>query len=265
MSVTFRCDDKETLVAYLYGEIDIDAKREVDRHLRTCLACADEVAALQSVRRDLESWMPPVPDLGLTVAPTSALAPQPATVLRPSRWAALGTMPAWAQVAAAVLVASVGAAIANVQVRYSTDGLVVSTGWMTPATAVAPAAAVAASKEEWRPALAALEQSLRSEMAQQMKHGDAALVAARAPESGVDQTAVLRRVQALVDASEQRQRQETSLMMTQFSRDVDMQRRADLMRINQSFGTLQGRTIKTEAGQAEMMNLLRRVAVQPVP
>jgi len=55
MSVTFRCDDKETLVAYLYGEIEIDAKREVDRHLRTCIACADEVAALQSVRRDLDT------------------------------------------------------------------------------------------------------------------------------------------------------------------------------------------------------------------
>jgi len=262
MSVTFRCDDKETLVAYLYGEIEIDAKREVDRHLRTCIACADEVAALESVRRDLESWMPPVPDLALTLPPTPA--PQPATIIRPSRWAALGAIPAWAQVAAAVLVASVGAAIANVQVRYSTDGLVVSTGWMTPASPVTPAAVAGPSNEEWRPALAALEQSLRTEMAQQMKHGDAALVAART-ESGVDQSAVLRRVQALIDASEQRQRQDTSLMMTQFSRDIDMQRRADLMRINQSFGTLQGRTIKAEAGQAEMMNLLRRVAVQPVP
>ena len=33
----------------------------------------------------------------------------------------------------------------------------------------------------------------------------------------------------------------------------------------EGFGTLQGRTFKNEAGQAEMMNLLRRVSVQPVP
>ena len=89
-------------------------------------------------------------------------------------------------------------------------------------------------------------------------------MAARSSDTA-DTAAVLRRVQAMVDASEQRQREQTGLMLTQLSRDVDMQRRADLMRINQGFGTLQGRTFKNEAGQAEMMNLLRRVSVQPVP
>ena len=54
-------------------------------------------------------------------------------------------------------------------------------------------------------------------------------------------------------------------MLTQLSRDVDMQRRADLMRIDRASDTLQGRTFKNEAGQQEMINLLRRVSVQPVP
>ena len=42
MTETIRCDDKDTLVAYLYGEIDADERREVERHLRTCAACAEE-------------------------------------------------------------------------------------------------------------------------------------------------------------------------------------------------------------------------------
>ena len=40
MTEVFRCEDKDTLVAYLYGEVDGDARREVERHLRTCAVCA---------------------------------------------------------------------------------------------------------------------------------------------------------------------------------------------------------------------------------
>jgi hypothetical protein len=119
------------------------------------------------------------------------------------------------------------------------------------------------ARDEWRPALVALEQTLRTEMAQMKRTPEASAVSARS--EPVDSTAIMRRVQSMLDASERRQREDASLMLTQFTRDVDMQRRADLMRINQTFGALQGRTFKTEAGQAEMMNLLRRVSVQPVP
>ena len=64
MSETFYCDDKETLVAYLYGEIDPVLTREVERHLESCAACTEDVTSLQAVRQDLESWVPPMPDLG---------------------------------------------------------------------------------------------------------------------------------------------------------------------------------------------------------
>ena len=160
MSETFRCDDKETLVAFLYGEIDADGRREVERHLRTCAACAEEIEGLQAVRRDLEAWMPPVPESGFTIVQ------KPAPVLRPSRWASASTMPAWAQVAAAALVIGVGAAIANLQVRYGNDGVVVSTGWMTPAPSARAGAGAVATRpsEEWKPALVALEQQLRAEL-----------------------------------------------------------------------------------------------------
>ncbi len=98
---TLRCDDKDTLVAYLYGEIDADRRREVDGHLRTCASCAGEVDDLRGVRQHLASWQPPIPELDFTITQ------KPATVLRPSRWS-IPHLPAWAQVAAAMLVFATG-------------------------------------------------------------------------------------------------------------------------------------------------------------
>jgi len=260
MSETFRCDDKETLVAYLYGEIDADGRREVERHLRTCGACANESAGLQAVRQDLESWLPPDAALGF------AITQKPTTVLRPSRWSTVGSLPAWAQVAAAALILAAGAAIANVQVRYTTEGVTVSTGWMAPApAAVAPQPA--ADQDAWRTALVALEQTMKSELAEIKRAGAPSVATPRTADLsiGAESSATLRRVQALIDASEERQRQELALRLTQTARDWDMTRRADLMRINKLFGSLQGRTVRTAEEQAEMFNLLRRVSTQPVP
>jgi hypothetical protein len=262
MSETFHCDDKDTLVAYLYGEIGADRGREVERHLQACTACAQEVDGLQRVRRDLTSWLPPEPDLGFTLTPRAPVDSVSAPVLRPPRWAPVSRLPVWAQLAAAVFIAGIGIAVANVQVRSAPDGLTVTTGWMAPRESPSvPSAAQPA--ETWRRELAALEQTLRTEMAQARTLNTVASAPARGAAPPVDANALLRRVQGLIDASEGRQRQEMALRLTQLMSDMDLQRRADLMRINQSFGTLQGRTIKNEAGQAEMMNILRRVSVQP--
>lgn len=260
MSETFRCDDKEMLVAYLYGEIDGDGRREVERHLRTCAACTRESEALQSVRHDLQTWVPPAPDLGFSIVRAAAA---PAPVLTSPRWASLRALPAWAQVAAAVLVLGVSAGLANLHVTSGENGLVITTGWMSPPPAVAVAAAPAAN-DEWRQQLAALEQSLRSELAAQEQ---AIKVASTAPgaDSGGDTSAVLRRVQAMLDASESRQRQEMAYRLAQAERSWNLRRQTDLMNINKSFGTLQGRTFAVQAGQQEMMNQLRRVNVATTP
>jgi hypothetical protein len=257
MSETFRCDDKEMLVAYLYGEIDPDGRREVERHLRTCAACARETDLLQHVRQDLATWDPPVPGLGFEIQP------RPATVLKPSRWAALGAMPRWAQAAAAVLLVAASAALANLQIQYGEQGLTVRTGWMSPpaTAAVAPAADAA---DDWRPALAALERGLRQELQQGRQAGGSTPVPVRVEEPA-DHAALMRQVHALVNASESRQRDEMALRLAQTYRDWDMQRRGDIVRIEQRIGTLQGRTFKAEAGQQEVMNLLRRVSAQPIP
>jgi hypothetical protein len=262
MSEVFSCDDKEMLVAYLYGEIDADAHREVERHMRSCSACAQELEGLRAVRGDLESWQPPEAELGFAVVQKQA-----ANVLRPTRWSSPGALPAWAKVAAAVLIMGIGVAVANVQVRYDAAGLMVTTGWMGgPAPAALPLQPRAVPAEDWRPALVALERELRTELAA-VRPGDAAEpVAVRTtPSTSVDTAAVLRRVQTMLDESEQRQRQELALRLTQQRREIDMTRQADWIRIGRSFDNLQGRTFKTEAGQQEMMNLFRRVSAQPIP
>ena len=262
MSETFRCDDKETLVAYLYGEIDDDGRREVERHLRSCAACAMETEGLQAVRRDLESWMPPDAELGFTIVP------KPATVLRPSRWASVRAMPAWAQVAAAALVIGVGVAIANVQVRYAADSLTVSTGWMTPDNLATPTPTQAPElprpADDWKPALVALEQELRSEMADMKRTGAPETLRAAATASN-DNAAILRRVQTMLEDSEERQRQEVAARMLLMNRDFEARRRADLFNISQNLGSLNRQTFKTAAEQQELANLVRRVRSQPIP
>ena len=77
MTTTFSCDDKATLIAYLYGDVDAATRQRVDAHLETCARCAEEVTALASRWRDelklqLTGLMciPPVADV---VAPHFAL------------------------------------------------------------------------------------------------------------------------------------------------------------------------------------------------
>ncbi|MGH9172971.1 MAG: anti-sigma factor family protein [Vicinamibacterales bacterium] len=249
------------LVAYLYGEMDADGRREVERHLRSCAACAHEAEGLQTVRQDLQLWLPPEPELGFTIVQKSMAVPQP------SRWAAIRALPAWAQVAAAVLVIAAGAALANLQVRYGDAGLTVATGWLpAPVSPPAPVRVASTPLEDWRPALTALERDLRTDLEQMRRTGatESGAIRASAPAT-TDSAAILRRVQTMLDESEQRQRQELAVRLLQLNREVEMRRRADLVNINHSFGALTGRTFKAEAGQQEVVNYLRRVATQPIP
>jgi hypothetical protein len=246
MTTRFTCDDTETLVAYLYDEIDAARGADVARHLDTCAACAAEVAALGGVRQALGEWTPPAPPLRFAV--TAAAAPG----VRPvSRWTAV---PAWAQLVAATLALAVGAAVANVQVRRDAGGWTISTGWRAPA----PAAAAPADDQAWRPALAALEQSLRRELA-----GRPVVTPAPAVATADGDAQTLARVRALIQDSERRQQQELALRLTQLGRDLDLQRRADLVRIDQGFGQLEGRTGAEVARQREMLNYIVRTGLRP--
>lgn len=253
MSTHFHCDDTETLVAYLYDDIDAAAKDAVVRHLAGCARCRDEVTALGGVRHALTAWTPPTPDLRFTVVPESAVS----NVVTPDV-PAWRRVPVWAQFVAATLALAIGASVANLQVRRDERGWTFSTGWMTtpaPAVAATPAAAPAGD-DGWKAALVSLEQSLRRDMA-------ARPATTGAPASADADTVA--RVRALIEASEKRQQQELALRLTQFGRDIDLQRRADLVRVEQGLGQLEGRTGAEVARQREAINYLIRAGLRPPP
>jgi hypothetical protein len=156
-----------------------------------------------------------------------------------------------------VLVLAVSAAVANVQVTSGPDGLVVSTGWMTPASAPAGAAQVAApdaGSEQWRTALIGLETQLREEIRANRETG----VVNTASRSEVDE-ATIRRVRELLAASETRQNRELALRVTQLTRDMNIQRRADLLRVEQAIGY----TSVEMAKQRQTVNYLIRASTTP--
>ena len=249
MSDMFSCHDKDSLIAYLYDEVEVRLRQQIEEHLRSCRACASEVESLSAVRAELSAWTPPETELGITIA-------RKAEAARPVRW--WSDVPVWAQVAAATLVLAVGLGVANIQVRSGPDGVVVTTGWMTPAES--SSASGTATDESWKPAFAALESQLRSEIHASRAPEPVLPVLAARPSDG---DATLKQVQTLLAASEQRQRQELALRLTQLTRDLNVQRQADLLRISQSFGQVEGRTGEMMARQRQMMNYVMRVSGQP--
>lgn len=257
MSTQFHCDDTATLVAFVYDDIEPLEKAAVTRHLAECARCRDEVAALGGVRQALGAWTPPVPELRFTVVPEAAVS----NVVRPNV-PAWQTVPRWAQLVAATLALAVGASVANVQVHHDANGWTVTTGWMAPA---APAQAVAAptgvDAQQFQMALTALEQSLRREIA--ARPVSAAPAAGHAGTPATADAETIARVRALIEASEKRQQQELALRLTQFGRDFDLQRRADLVRVEQGLGQLEGRTGAEAARQREAINYLIRAGLRP--
>lgn len=256
MDTRFTCDDTDTLVAYLYDEVDTPERADVARHLAGCGRCRDEIVALGGVRQALMEWTPPAPDLRFTVVPESVLS----NVVRPNvpTWQ---TVPRWAQLVAATLALAVGAAVANLQVRHDAQGWTVSTGWMTP-VATSAAASATGGDEGWRQAFAELEQTVQRQIAARPMAAPAAM-AAPAPVPASFDPAVLQRVAALIEASEKRQTQELARQVTQMTADFDLQRQADLVRINQGLTRLDSRTTNDLAQQRELINVLVRTGLRP--
>lgn len=254
------CDNKALLIAYLYGEITPEERRVFEEHLAACVACTDEVQALGDVRTQLADWQAPEIELGFRVTRDP--------VLRPRRWWQ-ATMPVWAQAAAAVLVLSAGAALANLQIDYGSNGLRVRTGWhentvaaaaavtTVPTRAAAPAPGIDLAAV--RALVGESEQRLRAELVADRARTAPAAVAASSRD-GVTSEAMLRQVRALLDDSERRQEHQLALRLAQTIRDVDTQRRADLVRIEQTMGTLEGVTGQEAASLREQMNYLVRVS-----
>ena len=165
-------------------------------------------------------------------------------------------MPVWAQAVAAILVLAVSAAIANVQVKSGPEGFVVSTGWLTPSATPAAASVVPpqAGDQQWRPALVALEQQLRDEIRANEETGTV-----RVASTSEADNATVARVQALLEASETKQNRELAFRMTQLMGDINVQRRADLLRVEQAIG----HTGVEMAKQRQQLNYVIRASTVP--
>lgn len=259
--------DKELLVGYLYDELPPAERSKFEAHLFACPECRDEIAALRATRAHLAQWTPPESELGFQIVRTGD-APVAARRFRVS--------PAWGLAAAAVLLLAVASAIANLDVTVGGDGLNLRTGWSRNAaqgTVVAtaqpqpsPSAMPGDSDNALRAELLRMQQELRElKAAVSARNSSARPQAASVPAaSAVSNAELLRQVRTIVSegiaASEARQDREVAMRLTQLVRDLDLQRRTDLARVEVALGTLEARAGVEAAHQREILNRVVRVS-----
>jgi hypothetical protein len=247
--------DKELLVGYVYGELTETERRGFEAHLTSCAECRDEADGLRATRGHLAMWSPPGPEFGFRIV-SGAAAPPTAPPSR-RRFA-----PAWGLAAAAVLVLAAAAAIANVEMRYGADGLVVRTGWRQPVGADGSGAVAepAAANPRWQADLQMIRQrlgKLESAVARDPA-GPGVVTAAARP--AASESELLRRLHEIVKESEARQQRELALQMAQVISDVDASRRSDMLRIQQGLMQLQGVNDAEIVKNREMWNHVLRIA-----
>src|SRR6202158_4003201 len=113
----YTADRDETLIGYLYGEIEPAQRAAFEAHTATCERCRKELADLEAVRGRLQDWTAPE-----AIRPVVYDRPQSARVAHnqrpPSSWTAMRDIPPWAQAAAALLILGASAGIANLDARY---------------------------------------------------------------------------------------------------------------------------------------------------
>jgi hypothetical protein len=228
---TYQGDRDEAIIAHVYNETDGREHAAFAAHVALCPACRDEIAALGGARRLLAEWVPPEPSRG----GFGALR----TGARRSRasWPALRAVPAWAQVAAAVLCLGVAAGIANIKVVSSSNGVTITTGWLDRASTSAspqPEGVAPSNPAPWRDDIDLLGRQLRAELG---------AAANAAPPAAVgrpdDEAELMRRVRTLLEDSEKRQQRELALRLADAFQEVQSQRHADLRRMERSLGVLE--------------------------
>ena len=211
MDATSTCD-RETLVAYLYGECEAEERERIEAHLAACERCGAEVDALRSVRRSLAAWAPPEADLGFRIVSDLPRRETP-------WWRRVGARPAWGAAAAATAACVVAAvAFGILDVRWEGDGVIIRLG---------RAAESGASAEVTGPA----EETASAEVAAFGLPGTAG-----APEAVDD--VLMRRIRTLIEQSERRQQQEFATRLLALAQEFDLQRREDQMRVQQEVGAL---------------------------
>jgi hypothetical protein len=263
MTEMFRCDNKDALVSYLYGESESAERQAVEAHLLVCTACAAEVGALGVARTRLAEWTSPEAPTGFRVggAPMGATGAtvHPIETARTGRGPVLVSsdlrpapgsgpwwsrpLPAWAQAAAAAAIFAAGLALGAA--RGAQTGPAPAALVQAPAGSAAPTAALTEEVAAIRRDLAALGTSIRP-------------AAGPTPDSRDE---MLVQVTRLIRESEARQQEELARRTVQLVRDFDLQRKADLMQVQQSIGQIQGTTgAEVRQHRDAIDELMRRVS-----
>jgi hypothetical protein len=244
--------DKELLLGYLYDELPPSDRQAFDRHLASCADCREEVDGLRGTRTHLASWAPPEPDLGFEIIRSA----KPARGAAPGPWWRVS--PAWGLAAAALLTVAASAAIANVEVRFGGDGVVVRTGWNrgdAPGRAPADLAARTSTSEVQR-----LEARLKELEGQLAARQPAAVVPAGV--GRMSDADIVRYVRQQVSDSEQRQQGVLASRLLQMSRDSAMARQNDMDRLLVAYRELQGTSFQTFQRTKALEDHFMRVGLQ---
>lgn len=266
------CGDPGALVSYLYNDGSPEELAAIATHVQACHECTSELASLGDTRELLSVWSPPPTELGLTLSAPDALAvaagastaaPSVATVVAEVPWWRQST-PVWMQAVAATMVFAAGMAIGT-SGRGTTPVPPSATGATANVTPAASGQAVAALKGESvsRNELAALEQSLRSEIARLSTASTPAQAPLVQTATPIDNEALMTRIRALLTESEERQRGELALRTAQVMRDMEIQRKVDMATVQQDISKIQGVTGAELKRQGDLTNILiNRVGLQ---
>ena len=248
----------EQLVSYVYEELSASERVEFERHLSDCAECRQELAELRGTRHLLASWAPPQPEFNFHIVRGAA---PPAA---PSR--RLAFVPQWALSAAAALLLAAGvAAVANLEVRYGTDGLVVRTGWMHGPAAGSPSGAPAGNAAQATPVSASSDQlqrnvELLAARLRDLEQAQAAqLTRAAAPAPPAVTAPELRRILAELES---RQRTEMALQVSQVWKDFSAARVNDYTRLQDVVSRAQGVTNQQLRQHRDSIESLYRTASQ---
>ena len=222
-------DNHEALLDYLYEEGDPAERIKIARHLQECAPCSVAVLELQSVRGLLSEWTPPPATLGFKVVQS-----EPGTPV---------------QGAAAALLFVAGMGVSQLRFEYGNGALTVRSHAVQPAS-ISEAPVVYTGTDVLLPPafVSAPDPSIEAD--------NRAAGSSRA--ASADE--MLRRVKALIDQSESRQQRELALRLSDVVHDFDTQRQADMRRVDQNFGQLEGQTGAEVARQRELLNSLVKVS-----
>lgn len=247
---TYMCESKELLVSFLYNEIDSASKRQFEKHLATCVECREELAELGATRAQIATWTPPDADLGFRIVRE--------TEPPKRRWFEFS--PAWGLAAAAVLLLAIGAAVANLDVRYGSDGLVVRTGWNHSTDLAPQSAAGTVAPVDWKASAEQLDRRVR-ELERTISSRSQAGVQTASTDAANE--ALLQRVRDIVGQSETRQQRVFTARLIDLTQEFDARRKLDLALIDQGMTRLQNTNGAEVRRYREYLDrMIRPVALQ---